>query len=112
MHDGVHAAQRVAERGRVGQVAERDLDPHPLVAEPARVAHQAAHGLAAAAASRRSSAEPTVPVAPVSRIIARPPDHHAPGRALVAVRPTSVKPASSIQARISDGGKLRAWLHA
>ena len=37
-----HAAQRVAERRRVGEVAERDLDPHALVAQPARVAHQAA----------------------------------------------------------------------
>ena len=56
----VHAAQRVAERGRVGEVAERDLHAHALVAQAARVAHQAAHGLAgapsagAAAPSRRA----------------------------------------------------------
>ena len=67
VHDGVHAAQRVAERRRVGQVAQRDLDPHALVAEAARVAHQARTGRPSAV-SRRSSAEPTVPVAPVRRI--------------------------------------------
>ena len=46
MHDRVDPAQRVAERGRVGQVAQRDLDAHALVAEAALVAHQGAHGLA------------------------------------------------------------------
>ena len=46
MHDRVDPTQRVAERGRVGQVAERDLDAHALVAEAALVAHQGAHGLA------------------------------------------------------------------
>ena len=45
---GPHAAQRVAERGRVGEVARGQLDVHPLGPEPPRVAHQAAHGLAAA----------------------------------------------------------------
>ena len=44
--DGVHAAQRVPERRRVGEVAERDLHAHARVAEPARIAHQAAHRLA------------------------------------------------------------------
>ena len=39
---GVDAAQRVAERGRVGEVAERDLHAHAILAEPARIAHQAA----------------------------------------------------------------------
>ena len=43
VHDRVHAAHRVAERRRVGQVAERDLHPHALGAQPPRVAHQAAH---------------------------------------------------------------------
>ena len=59
-----HAAQGVAERGRVGQVAERDLDAHALVAEPARVAHEAAHGRAArrsAAAAARSRPSPWRP---------------------------------------------------
>ena len=66
MHDGVDAAQRVAERERIGEVAERDLDADALVAEPARIAHQAAdrrvrrRAAAAAARARR------VPVAPVS----------------------------------------------
>ena len=44
---GPHAAQRVAERGRVGEVAGGELHVHPLRPEPARIAHQAAHGLAA-----------------------------------------------------------------
>ena len=44
--DRVHAAHRVAERRRVGQVAERDLHAHALGPEPARVAHEAADGLA------------------------------------------------------------------
>jgi hypothetical protein len=43
VHDGVNAPERVPERGRVDQVAQRDLDPHALVAEPALVAHQRAH---------------------------------------------------------------------
>ena len=43
VHDRVDAAHRVAERRRVGEVAERDLDPHALGAQPARVADQAAH---------------------------------------------------------------------
>ena len=46
VHDGAHAAQRVAERGRVGEVADGQLHAHALGPEPARVAHQAAHGLA------------------------------------------------------------------
>jgi len=43
MHDGVNAAQRVAEGGRIGEVAESDLHAHALSAQAARVAHQAAH---------------------------------------------------------------------
>ena len=43
MHDRVDAAERMAERERVGEVSERDLDTHPLGFEPARIAHQAAH---------------------------------------------------------------------
>ena len=42
MHDGVHAAQRVAEGGRVGEVAERDLHAHALSAQAPGIAHQAA----------------------------------------------------------------------
>ena len=45
--DGAHAAQRVAEGARVGQVAERDLHADPLGAEAARVADEAADRLAA-----------------------------------------------------------------
>jgi hypothetical protein len=41
------AAQRVAERRRVREVARRELDAHPLGPEAARIADQAAHGLAA-----------------------------------------------------------------
>ena len=47
MDHGPHAAQRVAERGRVGEVAGGELHVHPLRPEPARIAHQAAHRLAA-----------------------------------------------------------------
>ncbi len=36
-------AHGVAEGGRVGEVAEGDLHPHALGAEPPRVAHEAAH---------------------------------------------------------------------
>ena len=45
MDDGADAAQRVPERGRIGEVAEHELDPHPVGAEAPRIAHQAAHGL-------------------------------------------------------------------
>ena len=60
VHDRVDAAQRVAKRQRVAEVAERDLDADPLGAEPPRVAHQAAdrrprRRSAAAAAAARSS---------------------------------------------------------
>ena len=45
VHHGADAAQGVAERRRVGQVAEGDLDPNALGAEAARVAHEAANRL-------------------------------------------------------------------
>jgi hypothetical protein len=41
MHDRVDAAQRVAKRPRVPEVAERDLDPDPLGAQAPRVSDQA-----------------------------------------------------------------------
>jgi hypothetical protein len=43
--DGPDAAQGVAERRRIGQVAQRDLHADALGPQPARVAHEAAHGL-------------------------------------------------------------------
>ena len=43
VHDGVDAAQGVAERRRVGEVAQRDLDAHAVGAEAPRVADEAAH---------------------------------------------------------------------
>ena len=46
MHDRAHAAQRMAKGQRVGEVPERDLHPHPLGAQTARIAHQAPHRLA------------------------------------------------------------------
>ena len=46
MHDGAHAAQRVPERERVGEIAERDLHTHALGPEPPRIAHEAADRLA------------------------------------------------------------------
>ena len=42
VHDGAHAAQRVAKRRRVGEVAERDLHAHAVGTQAARVAHEAA----------------------------------------------------------------------
>ena len=39
----MHATQRVAERRRVGQVAERDLHAYALGAQPPGVAYEAAH---------------------------------------------------------------------
>jgi hypothetical protein len=42
--DRVDAAERVAERRRVGELAECDLNPHALLAEPALVAHERSHG--------------------------------------------------------------------
>ena len=38
-----HAAQRVAPARRIGEVADRQLDPHALGPEAPRVAHEAAH---------------------------------------------------------------------
>ena len=101
VHDRVDPAQRVTERARVGEVAERDLDPHPLVAQPALVAHQSAHGQAVRCEGR-SSAEPTVPVAPVRRITPR----------RERVRWDSRRSPAPPSTAISDGVKLRLWLHA
>ena len=61
--DRVHSPQGIAKRGRVAQIAERDLHPHALRAEPARVAHQAAHRLrgsrsGGAARARRPAPSP------------------------------------------------------
>ncbi len=44
MDDRVDAPERVAQREVIGEVPERDLDPHPLLAQPARIADQAADG--------------------------------------------------------------------
>ena len=43
MNNRVNAAQRVAEGGRVGEVAESDLHAHALRTKPPGVAHEAAH---------------------------------------------------------------------
>ncbi len=40
------APERVAERGWIGEVAERYLDPHALVSEAALVADEGPHRLA------------------------------------------------------------------
>ena len=42
MNDGVDAAERVAEREVVGEVAEGDLNPDSLGPEPPRVTDEAA----------------------------------------------------------------------
>jgi hypothetical protein len=44
VNDGLHAAQRMAEGRGIGEIAERDLHPHALGAEPPRIAHQAPDG--------------------------------------------------------------------
>ena len=68
MDHGVHAAQRVAERGRIRQVAERDLHPHAL-GRPAAAARAPGSGPARLPPSGAAeAARPTVPVAPVRRI--------------------------------------------
>ena len=111
MDHRVHASQCVSERGRVGQVAERDLDSHALVAEPARVAHEAAHRprLGGQPPQQRGADGPRGP---------RQQDHRRPvsttrqGERSFRCTSTSLKPASSIQPRISDGLKLRLWLQA
>ena len=43
VHDRVHAAQRVAPRGRIGEVADRQLDPHALRPELPWVTNQTAN---------------------------------------------------------------------
>ena len=45
--DGARPAQRLAVGARIGQVADRDLDPDALGPQAARIADQAAHRLAA-----------------------------------------------------------------
>ena len=57
----VHPAEGVAEAARIGQVAQRQLHPHPVRSEPARIAHQAAHRLGPA--------------------VGQPPQHRAANRA-------------------------------
>ena len=74
MDHRVGAAHRVAQPARVAEVGERELDPDPVRPEPLRIADQAAH-LVALGEQLRSSAEPTTPVAPVSRITACNPTH-------------------------------------
>ena len=74
--------------GRVGEVADRQLDPHALRSEPPRVAHQAADGRAARdqpphdargpairwrlSAKARSIAQPMPPFAHMAYVIAEP----------------------------------------
>ena len=53
VHDRPHAAQRMAERRRIREVAERDLDAHARRSQAARIADQAAHGLAARGEPRK-----------------------------------------------------------
>ena len=62
------AAHELPQRRRVGQVAQRDLDPHPIRPQPPRIAHQDPHGLALRRAAASAGPIPTTPVAPVSTI--------------------------------------------
>ena len=110
MNHRVHPAQRVAERGRVGQIAERDLHPHALVAQAARIAHQAADRLAGRgepAQQRRAHGSGRA-----GQQDHRPTTTTRQGERSLRWTATSSNPAASIQARISDGLKLRLWLHA
>ena len=56
MHDRVDAAHGVAKRGRVREIAERDLHPHPLRSQSPGVAHEAANGLAVPEQARKKRA--------------------------------------------------------
>ena len=112
MHDGLDASQRVAKGGGVGQIPECDLDPHALVAEPVGVAHEATH-------QRTVRGKPPQQGRPDSARRPRQQDHgRRPttttrhGERSLRCSVTSAKPASSIQARISEGLKLRLWLQA
>ena len=44
MDDRVHAPQCVAKRGRIGEVAKRDLDAYALIAESPGIPNEAANG--------------------------------------------------------------------
>ena len=100
----------MAEGGRVGEVAQGDLHPHALLAQAARVAHEAAHRLAGgdqAAQQRRADRAGG----------AREQDHRPVttirhGERSLRCASTVSKPASSIQPRTSEGLKLRLWLQA
>ena len=63
----VGAAQRMAKRVRVAEIAERELDPNPVRPEQARIAHEGAHGLSRLDQGGEQRL-PTVPVAPVIAI--------------------------------------------
>ena len=98
VHDGVDPAQRVAERGRVGQVAQRDLDAHALVAEAALVAHQGAHGAAV-------RGQPAQQRGADGAGGAREKDHGRGGYALTALgSPCSLRMPGKRQPREAAGG--------
>ncbi len=79
VNDRVDAAQRMAEREVVAEIAERDLDLDPLGAEAAWIAHQAADRGADGDQPPQQRARPTVPVAPVrSSTCGRLPAAHGP----------------------------------
>jgi hypothetical protein len=110
VHDRVDAAERIAKGRWVHQVAERNLHTDALLAEAARVAHESAHRLAVrretpqqggshgAGGSREQDHRPTTTT--------------RQGERSLRWDSTSANPASSIQPRISEGVKLRLWLHA
>jgi NAD-dependent dihydropyrimidine dehydrogenase PreA subunit len=58
--DRVDTAHRVAERRRIGQIAERDLHVHALRSQTSRVAHKAAnrHGVLGQAAQQSPADKP------------------------------------------------------
>ena len=84
VEDGVDAAEGVPEGGGLTEVAERDLDAHPLVAKAARIADEAAHRLGcggqppqqrrahgAGRAREQYHRRPPRPLAPKASVMAR-----------------------------------------
>ena len=110
MHDRVDAPERIPERGRIGEVAERDLHAHALVAEAAWVAHEGTHRLAV-------RGEPAQQRGSHCAGGAREQDHRPTtttrqGERSLRCASTSVNPAPTIQPLSSEGVKLRLWLQA
>ncbi len=110
MHHGLYTAEGIAKRGRIHEVAERNLHAHALITEPTRVANEGAHRLTV----RRQAAQQSGShgARGTREQDHRPTTTTRQGERSLPWDSTSVNPASSIQPRISDGVKLRLWLQA